>query len=320
MPSPADLREKIEHGTKENPISALHFSPIPELSNPPSAVSGCFFVQRHWHAHIEILLIRKGTFSLELNLENHILKEGDICIFNSGELHQITGQCPSTVHDAFLFDPCILDFSYPDEWQEQWIRPFLNHSLVIRHLLDPDTPGYPKIRDFLEQLLHMGTEKKEGWYIRSKLLLLELFACLSENNLLLPNAMQPAAEMQKISRYKAIVSYIESHYSEPVSLAQIAAQISCNHQYLCRFFKDIAGITPIQYLILYRIDRAAFLLANTDQPILEIAMDCGFENVSYFIRKFKETKGCTPKEYRKQAHERYSLYLNDRESKEELKN
>lgn len=303
MPSPADLREKIEHGTKQNPISALHFTSVSASSDPQNPFSGRFFVQRHWHAHIEILLIRRGTFSLELNLENYPLNEGDICIFNSGELHQIAGQCPSTAHDAFLFDPCILDFSYPDEWQEQWIRPLLNHSLVIRHLLRPGDPGYPEIRNFLEQLLHHGTEKKEGWYIRSKLLLLELFACFSENGLLLPNAMQPAAEMQKISRYKAIVSYIEEHYSEPVSLAQIAAQIGCNHQYLCRFFKDIAGITPIQYLILYRISRAAFLLANTDQSILEISMDCGFENVSYFIRKFKETKGCTPKEYRKHTHE-----------------
>ena len=104
--------------------------------------------------------------------------------------------------------------------------------------------------------------------------------------------------MLKINRYKTIVSYIEEHYSDPISLQQIADTIPCNPQYLCRFFKTIAGITPIQYLIQYRIKRASFLLTNTSQPVLEIAMDCGFENFSYFIRKFKEILGCTPKEYR----------------------
>ena len=293
MPVDADLREIITHGTKQNPITAMRFISGSGTSSPEN-----FFVQRHWHSNIEILFIRKGAFSLELNLETHRIYAGDLCIFNSGELHQLIGQTPGTVHDVFIFDPHILDFSYPDEWQEGWIRPFLNHSLLLPHILHPENVGYEKICALLEQLLTLGIKKQEGWYIRCKLLLLELFAYVSENNLLLPNTSLPAAEMLKINRYKTIVSYIEEHYSDPISLQQIADTIPCNPQYLCRFFKTIAGITPIQYLIQYRIKRASFLLTNTSQPVLEIAMDCGFENFSYFIRKFKEILGCTPKEYR----------------------
>lgn len=293
MPSAIDLRENVTHGTKEHPMNAMHFTAGAQAGFPER-----FFVQRHWHSYIEILFIRKGSFALELNLENDEIKEGDICIINSGELHQLTGQSPCTIHDAFLFDPRILDFSYADEWQERWIRPFLTHSLLLPHILHPSVPGYAQICRLLEKLLSAGIKKQEDWYIQCKILLLQLFAFLSKNGFLLPNTTQSAADMQKISRYKTIVSYIEEHYQEPVSLQQIADKIPCNHQYLCRFFKEIAGVTPIQYLILYRIERASFLLSNTSQPILEIALDCGFENVSYFIRKFKEIRGCTPKEYR----------------------
>lgn len=293
MPVDADLRETVTHGTKKNPITAIHFTSGPGTFYPDS-----FFVQRHWHSNIEILFIRRGSFSLELNLENHCVDQGDICIFNSGELHQLIGQGPGTVHDVLIFDPKILDFSYPDEWQEGWIGPFLSHSLLLPHILHPNSFGYGKVCDILEQMLALGIKKQEGWYLQCKILLLQLFAYVSENNLLLPNTALPASEMQKINRYKTIVSYIEEHYSEPVTLQQIAATIPCNPQYLCRFFKTIAGITPIQYLIQHRIERASFLLANTSQPVLEIALDCGFENISYFIRKFKEILGCTPKEYR----------------------
>jgi len=188
MPVDADLREIITHGTKQNPITAMRFISGSGTSSPEN-----FFVQRHWHSNIEILFIRKGAFSLELNLENHRIYAGDLCIFNSGELHQLIGQTPGTVHDVFIFDPHILDFSYPDEWQEGWIRPFLNHSLLLPHILHPENFGYEKICALLEQLLTLGIKKQEGWYIRCKLLLLELFAYVSENSLLLPNTSLPAA-------------------------------------------------------------------------------------------------------------------------------
>ncbi len=68
--------------------------------------------------------------------------------------------------------------------------------------------------------------------------------------------------------------------------------------YWRRFFREIAGVSPIRYLISYRLERACSLLVHTTQSVTDIALECGFENISYFIRKFREEKGCTPKEYR----------------------
>ena len=113
-------------------------------------------------------------------------------------------------------------------------------------------------------------------------------------------------KLKKDGRYRIHVHYLRSGFVSRLEytrrctamLKDLADAIPCNPQYLCRFFKELAGVSPIQYLINYRIERACGLLANTSLPILRIAMDCGFDNVSYFIRKFKEARGCTPKEFR----------------------
>ncbi len=291
------LKEDAVHGTKKNPLMSIHFTTGIGTSYPDG-----FFVKQHWHPNVEIILIRKGSYSCELDLEAHHLQEGDMVIINSQQLHQLKGQGQDTAHDVLLFNPDILDFSYDDEWQETWIRPFLKQELVFKNIFSPLEPGYAGFRAFFDEILKQSLEKTESWYIRCKLLLLQMFALATENRLLLPADQEhPKAEQRKIEHYKMIIAYMQEHFHEPVSLRRLADVIPCNPQYLCRFFKEISGVSPIQHLIGYRIEQASHLLARTSLPILQIALDCGFENASYFIRKFKEIKGCTPKEFREKA-------------------
>lgn len=291
------LKEKTPHGTKSRPIHALHFTtgkgtPYPDF----------FHVEKHWHNNIEILFITKGSYLFEINLDTYILEEGDICILNCGDLHEITGQSADTIHDALLFDPQILDFSYEDEWEENYIAPFINQSLIFKNILHPADAGYKELEKKVRQLMSEALHQKDGWYIRCKLLLLEFFDLTSKHHLLLPaKEVLSAADAHKISYYKTIISYMEKHYSDSISLQQLADTIPCNSQYLCRIFKEVAGTSPIQCLISYRLERACSLLLHTAQPVMDIALDCGFDNISYFIRKFKTVKGCTPTEYRKRC-------------------
>jgi len=290
------LKENVAHGTPKNPIQALHFTAGEGTPYPDH-----FFVERHWHNDVEILFIARGSYLLEINLENHLLSEGDICILNSEELHQITGQGADTMHDVVLFDPQILNFSYVDEWEEEAIAPFLNQTVIFRNILHPFDEGYAQICPLVRRLMAKALQKEKGWYISCKLLLLELFALMTGHHLLHSSQEAvSAADARKISRYKTIISYMEEHYSDPISLQQLADIIPCNSQYLCRFFREISGMSPIQYLISYRLDKACLLLLHTSRPVTEIALDCGFENISYFIRQFKAGRGCTPKEYRRQ--------------------
>lgn len=293
------LKENVTHVSRKTPIWAMQFTAGPGTSYPEH-----FFKERHWHNYVEMLLVTKGDYLLEINLENHILKEGDICILNSEELHQITGLCTGAVHEVILFHPQILSFSYADEWEETYIAPYLNQALVFRNILPPSGEGYSEILSAYRSLMNEALRQADGWYIKCKLLLLELFRLMAEHRMLLPaKEAVSEADSRKINRYKTIVSYIEAHYGEPVSLQQLADTIPCNSQYLCRFFREIAGMSPIRYLIVYRLERASELLLRTKKPVTEIAFDCGFDNISYFIRKFKAVKGCTPKEYREMHYD-----------------
>ncbi|MCI8417013.1 MAG: AraC family transcriptional regulator [Lachnospiraceae bacterium] len=297
------LRENVTHGTRECPLRTMHFQAGEGTPYPDH-----FFVKRHWHEYVEFILITKGTYLFEINLENQILEEGDICMLNSGEPHEITGQGRAAMHEVVLFDPRILDFSYGDQWQQEYMEPFLKKALVIQNVLHPRQKGYGEIRSAFERLMDRGLSRESGWYISCKLSLLEIFYKFTEHQLFFPagDVISPSSS-RKIKRYKEIVSFMEEHYQDSLSLPQLGEQFGCNSQYLCRFFREIAGVSPVQYLIGYRIERACQLLERSSQPVTDVALECGFENISYFIRKFRELRGCTPSEYRKAGdHGRHS--------------
>lgn len=71
-----------------------------------------------------------------------------------------------------------------------------------------------------------------------------------------------------------------------------------NSQYFCRYFKRLTGKTITTYLNEIRIDKAAELLVSSDEKSIEIAGACGFENIGYFNKRFKNLKGSTPSKYR----------------------
>ena len=187
------LKENIIHGTPQNPIHAMHFTaPLPER----------FFVERHWHHYVEIIYIAKGSYLFEINLESHTLSQGDICFLNSEDLHQLTGNELSAVHDVVLFDPRILGFSYKDEWELSYAAPFLNRALIFQNILRPDDEGYPEISRMLFRLLSRALSPSDGWYLSCKLLLLEIFGFMASHHMLLPvkEVMSPD-NARKILRY-----------------------------------------------------------------------------------------------------------------------
>lgn len=80
----------------------------------------------------------------------------------------------------------------------------------------------------------------------------------------------------------------------------MAKQANMSQKYFCVYFKEMTRKTPIEYLILHRVECAAKKLRATDESIFDIALSCGFNDLSYFIKTFKKVKGITPAKFRKQ--------------------
>ncbi len=93
--------------------------------------------------------------------------------------------------------------------------------------------------------------------------------------------------------------YISSHYTEPVTAAEIAAAVGFSPNYLSKKFREAAGIGVHQYLSFIRLKHAALELISTGDPVTEIAFRCGFSDSNYFKDAFKKAYGISPREYRK---------------------
>ena len=85
-------------------------------------------------------------------------------------------------------------------------------------------------------------------------------------------------------RMKNMLQYIEEHYSDNITINEIAESVSLSVSECLRCFHSTIGTTPIQYLKSFRIKKAAELLTNTDMKIVDIGIICGFQDMSYFCK------------------------------------
>lgn len=101
-------------------------------------------------------------------------------------------------------------------------------------------------------------------------------------------------------RVKLVKEHIAAHYMHDICLQEMADIAHMSAESFSRFFRNKTGRTPNRYLIDYRLGIAARMLLTTRQSVSEIGFACGFNTLSHFNRLFRESKGCTPSEFREQ--------------------
>lgn len=293
------LKEKAVHGTPEKPIQYLYFD---SRNDPLVSLNDSFFVARHWHPECEILYVEKGELYLEHNFDTILLRENDICLIDAEELHQLQGVSPDTIHHAIIFDPKLFQASLADAFDTDIIAPYLQKKIGFPLLIKEDRLGYSLIHDLILNMIRVMHKNTPYAYYEVKLALYTLFLNFYELNLFVEKeSRQLGEEYESIEKYKSMILYIEEHYQEEIRLSDLSNLISSNQSYVNMLFKRLHHDSPIHYLIQYRIEKAAQLLKETDRSVLDVGLECGFQNVSYFIRQFKEAKGMTPLKYRKNS-------------------
>lgn len=121
---------------------------------------------------------------------------------------------------------------------------------------------------------------------------LQLILCMSY---LRPNKLKVSDSNDSINK---CINYIENNYSKIISLELLGEISNLSTSYLSALFKRTMGISPIEYLIQYRIEKACYLLRTSNLKVYEIAIDVGYENPLYFSKLFKQHTGLSPKQYR----------------------
>ncbi|MEO0771053.1 MAG: AraC family transcriptional regulator [Cyanobacteria bacterium J06649_4] len=95
-----------------------------------------------------------------------------------------------------------------------------------------------------------------------------------------------------------LLDYIDAHIDQEIKLADLAQLLDMSQFHFSRLFKQSLGVSPYQYLLQQRVERAKQLLKNTDRLITDIALICGFNSHSHLSKQFKQLTGMTPKAYR----------------------
>ncbi|HJC72304.1 MAG TPA: AraC family transcriptional regulator, partial [Candidatus Ruthenibacterium merdavium] len=100
-------------------------------------------------------------------------------------------------------------------------------------------------------------------------------------------------------RMQQMVQYIQKHFSEMISLEDLAASANISRSEAGRCFQKYYADTPMSYLIRYRLQQAQRLLLTSTLSVKEISCKCGFSDSSYFVKVFRKHMEQTPSEYRK---------------------
>ena len=154
------------------------------------------------------------------------------------------------------------------------------------------------------QLLERLKQEQEGHDPLScfgfKLLFLEFLFCLVRSS-------TESVPGQPLRRHEVLVSriceYVERHYQERITLGQLSSHFHLSAAHVSRLFKSGMGMDFSVYLMRFRLERSKGLLEDTDASLQEIASECGFYDMAYYIRCFKRYYSVTPGVYRTRFHD-----------------
>ena len=108
-----------------------------------------------------------------------------------------------------------------------------------------------------------------------------------------------AEQNKSLSSIKNVLDYINSHYNEPLNAKELAGLSNYSEYYFMKLFRQYTGKTLIEYINDLRLEKSKTLLLHSDDSVTEIALECGFNNTSYYIKKFQQANGISPHKFRK---------------------
>lgn len=284
MDNRSSLQETKHHGEVRFPFNIY-----------PCTIPGDFRqVAVHWQDSMELIYIKRGSGLVQTGAQVCTAQSGDIFVLTPGTLHAIRQAESCTMeYENIIFDVELLGGT-EDLCAEKYLLPLQSGRLALPEHITPDEVWYPQAADCLKEAEEANRCKQFGYELCIKGALLRFLALLIAQSKALP-----PAEKASTQRLRAVLQWISAHYSEPVCVADAAALCQCSPNHFMRWFRQMTGQTFIIFLREYRLNAAAEALRTTEDTILSISEQCGFENLSYFNREFKAHFGMTPREYRK---------------------
>lgn len=238
-----------------------------------------------------MLYVKNGAISVTVEERKYVLNRGDIIFIEPEKIHTVSPFILPLEYDAAVFSPSALSLNSEHFFGRDIIMPIINGDSEFSGIIDGSFNDYDKLKAYAETVFNKDSSKTAVFAS-----LVGIISNLYDNGYIKKSSGQ-------ISKYSADIKkclkYINNNYSRKIKLSELSDLIHVSENYFCGYFKKFTGITPFEQINETRVKKAAALLSDSDLTVSEVAVKCGFENLSYFTRKFKSIVGCTPIDYRK---------------------
>ena len=255
----------------------------------------------HRHTAFELSLICSGCGIYRIGEKQVPIREGDIFFFATNEVHCIT-EVSGTEEMRLLnlqFEPRLL-WSAGETLGGYELAKFLpRQSRNISNRIPSGSSLAKQITPLICDIKQEAMEHHDAYDLMMKTSLLKILVILmrefSDNG----NGMAKSVRSDNYKPITNALDLIHQKLGENITLDELAASADMSRTYFCSVFKKLNGITPWEYINIKRIEKAKQLLRTTQKTVLEISLECGFNNLSHFNRVFLRITAQKPSDYRK---------------------
>jgi len=255
------------------------------------------FVGWHWHEEIQYNVVMEGSFCFRVAGKEYHVEAGDGLFINTQHSHMAQATTPGSSYLFVYFHPSLLTDQKDGYFYRTHIAPLLSdasaRSLLLEKRDDADRQAIDIILG-LKEIYDAGADGYELDLLSGLIQLWKQTIRIARARGLTGSGGDPLAD----DRLKKILSFIEEHYSEAISLDMVAGHAGLSRSECSRFFKQSTGTNLFQYLMHFRVGKSVELLADTEKSIANIAYGVGFNSQSYYTKCFVAINKQTPNEVR----------------------
>lgn len=251
----------------------------------------------HWHEEIELLYQLNGRSDIQIDGEKYQIQNKLLTVIDSRQVHSIHTYSDTSMFICVHISKKLIEKYIPD-------IDLYRIYCIPDDIPDSQFPEYLSVCRQMEALLRLYITDKPAWQMESEGIILQVLAQLIRHfsRKSAPDEIGlSSADRTSFNRIRDVITYVEEHFREPISLQDIAGHLGLGREYFCRFFKKNMGMSFLRYLNEVRISHVYRDLEQTDAPIAEIAEKNGFHNQKLFNRTFREVYGCTPSAVRRKS-------------------
>ena len=240
--------------------------------------------------------VRSGNLGVSIDDQLTELSENDIYFISPNRKYRFTD-----LEDAVV-EVISLNFSNASAVSQDYIPQSIIRALVNGNCssfakVSPGETSYSFMSNAFLEVKKAETEKPDYFQLQVYSKMYGMFYELFSNKHI--KILDVEMRSKKYRALLRVTHYIDEHYTEGVSLEDVADATGISRYYVSHLFKELMDNTFVGYVNELRLNHAAMLLVTTDSPIIEIASKSGFNNLSNFNRAFKMYFGKTPSAYRK---------------------